>query len=140
MPGSGAKIFLNLVRALFPRWDFYDRTGHQLDLEYKTEKSEWCAFTFTENRRWFSLFVNPQLNLALAEISLIEQFVMGLQEMQAGGRDVRAEEITALSAYQMLGALVGTRISADFRFRILALRGGQTDEIFVSDMVSGGGR
>lgn len=131
------KIFLNLTRALFPRWDFYDRPGAQVHLEVKLLNSaDWRRVSFAQKRRLFAVFVNPDYNMALAQISLIEQFVESLRELQMGGKKCLPEEVFRLSSYVMLCAVVRASVGDQAaQFRILAARGEEpADEIFALEI------
>ncbi len=118
-------------RALFPRWNFYDRIAHHFEIDYKlTKDSLWQPLSFSQPRKKLSFFYNPDCNLALAEISLIEQFVADFQ---------KSSQVTDLTTYRMLKSVVIHRLNLissydrPFQFKILACKPGERIDFYVSD-------
>lgn len=71
---------MNFFRALFPHWSFFDRVVNSYDLEVKLQGEEaWQRVSFDQKRSFFSLNVNAELNLALANVSLLEHFARDLE-------------------------------------------------------------
>lgn len=91
---------MNLLRSLFPHWNFFDRLVKTYDLEVKLQgKDSWERVSFDQRRHSFSLNVNADLNLALANVSLLVHFA----------RDVEgsaATDIKKLTTFRMISSLV----------------------------------
>ena len=67
---------VDLLRALFPKWNFFDQVGHSIFLEYRgSESSSWQRVSFEVPRQNAGLFVNAEVNMKLAQIHVLEQFV-----------------------------------------------------------------
>ena len=120
---------MNHYRALFPRWNFFDRIAYNFELHYRSsEENVWQKFLFTQSRTFLSLFYSPNCNLALAQISIIEHFV----------RDTKDNSQKEL-AFKMLVALVKTKFQANekFQFKIVACKANEKIDYFVSEFLSG---
>lgn len=66
---------MDLLRALFPKWSFFDQVGHSIFLEYRgSEDSSWQRVRFETSRKKMGLFVNSEVNFTLAQIHILEQF------------------------------------------------------------------
>jgi hypothetical protein len=102
---------MNQFRALFPKWSFFDRVASPYILEIKIQE-EWQHFQFDQKRTWYSLFVNPDLNLALAQVNLLEHFIQDPSEVN----------------FKIIQSLVH-----DARFRILS----DGDIVFDSGILNG---
>lgn len=124
--------FLNLVRVLFPRWNFFDEIGYQFRLEYRFKDTEdWTLVGFNSQRLRFGLFFNPVHNLNLAQVNLIEHFSRDLQLSLP-------EQIENLDTFKMVKALVGLRAQANrqFQFRIQAYKQKLQTELYRSSWVN----
>ncbi len=116
---------INHFRALFPRWDFFDRIAYKFCLEVQSAPNgDWQRLEFLKSRKPWNLLYNPGINLALAHISLIDQFVLH--------RENSVEKETSL---QMLAAMVRqkTKPTDRFKFKVVAFKGDDRKELFVSD-------
>ena len=122
--------FLHLVRALFPRWSFFDRVSYDLDLDIKIRNADqWRRIAFTHPRSMFGLFINPGINLMLAQQSVVEQFVQDLHE--------RTEEIEEQTSYKMLVSLLRSRAGApEFQFKLTARRACEVLPMYASSWLN----
>lgn len=123
--------FFNLVRVLFPRWNFFDEIGYQFILEYRLKDSaNWTLVGFKSQRRWFHLFLNPVHNLNLAQINLIEQFARDLQLSAP-------DEVESLDTFKMVKALACTRAQTtdNFQFRVQAYKHSLQSELYCSKWI-----
>lgn len=137
------KIFLSLIRALFPRWNFFDRVGHHLELEFKTpESSSWERIYFEQGRRPLGLFVNPEVNLALAQVNVVEHFISDLTDLQEGDRQISEADIHSLTTFQMLRSLLRMKLQEHnqnpgrLQFKILACSPRERSDVYVSEWIS----
>jgi hypothetical protein len=147
MLGFRFNIFINLIRALFPRWNFFDRVGHHFEIEIKIKDSSvWQKISFEQERRSFSLFVNPMMNLALAQVNIIEHFVSDLGDLQKVRAEIESREIQALTTFKMLLALLQVKMKdfeigpAAFQFKILACSPSEKSDVYISDWIFGANR
>lgn len=93
------KTFLNLIRVLFPNWNFFDQIGHSLAIEYRSSNTDfWQTLELSASRGFTGLFFNPEVNLALAQGNIIEHFARDAQE--------QPENIENLSSYKMLRSML----------------------------------
>lgn len=124
---------IQLFRALFPRWDFFDKIGHRFDLEFKTEGSNsWNDIEFSQKRTPLGFFLNPETNLAMAQVNIIEHFVSDLQ-------DSPQEDPQNFTSYKLLSALVKQKLTAyefnstSVQFRVIARKNELKEAIFYSN-------
>jgi hypothetical protein len=122
---------INLFRAIFPRWNFFDQITHRFELEYKTSKtSQWQKISFDQKRALLSPIINPSCNLALAQINIIEHFVSDLEE---GSR--------TQTSYKLLLSLVKIKLSAlgihseKIQFQVVAVLKDEREIVFTSEEV-----
>ena len=121
---------INRFRALFPRWDFFDRVAYQFSLEFKLSPGgNWQALDFSQTRTLRNLFYNPATNLALAQMSLIDQYVLHIENK-------KEQDITL----KMLAALVRVKVQPkhEFQFKIMAIKDNDRTELFVSSWLEAG--
>ena len=91
---------MNLLRSLFPHWNFFDRLVKTYDLEVKLQgRDSWERVSFDQRRHSFSLNVNADLNLALANVSLLVHFARDVEESAA-------IDIKNLTTFKMSHSLV----------------------------------
>lgn len=75
------KTFLSLIRALFPRWNFFDETGFNYEIHYLLpEHNTWKKIDFAHRQKFYHLFLNPTFNETLAEFNIVEHFARDIQE------------------------------------------------------------
>lgn len=128
------KLFLNLIRSLFPNWNFFDQTAFAFSLKVKTNLSEqWFEIDFEKKRSWVSLFFNAELNENLAQYSVVEQFAHDIQQAPSLG----AELVT----HKMVASLLAFRMSEikpltkNFQFKLIAFNEVEKIEIFQSEIL-----
>lgn len=141
-PQFSFKVFLNLIRALFPKWSFFDRIASHFHLEFKIPGvNEWTPISFEQNRKFFGLFINHECNLALAEVNIIEHFAQDVQELQMQNPRVHSKEVQRLSTFKMLSALLQYKLKkfeleADqVQFKISAVSPSEEIVIYISDWI-----
>lgn len=117
------KAFLNLIRALFPQWDFFDKVSYNFELHYRSSSSEsWKQFLFQQPRPQWGLLFNAVTNMKLAQTHIVENFVHEVQDL--GDRKVEN-----LSSFKMLQALVGGN---NVQFKVMAVSGEEKIEVYSS--------
>ena len=138
------KNFLNLIRALFPRWSFFDRIGHHFELEFKVQNSrDWQKISFDQDRKAFSLFVNPAVNLAMAQVNIIEHFMGEISDLQRINSEVDSKDVQDLTTFRLLRSLIEVKLEAfeipagPFQFKILACSPEEKLDVYISDWLSG---
>lgn len=135
--------FLNLIRALFPKWSFFDETGHRFYLEVKAVGSEtWTNLKEDHQRTALGLFFNPKTNLSHALDTLIQQFVQDLQDLLAFDTTPSEETLETLSSFKMVRSLAHFEIKStdfsygSFQFRITAHKDSTVETVFVSNILN----
>lgn len=133
-----------LIRVLFPRWNFFDRLGFRLELEVKTAGGrDWQPLPFVATRTFGGLFVNPTVTRMHAERTLLETFVEDVQKLVDPYGQVDSTRLQKLTTFKMVRSLVASRLapasassSADqIQFRVSAVAGDETAVLYVSDSV-----
>lgn len=134
------RLFLNLMRALIPRWNFFDQVGHCFRLEVRGEASgPWHRISFLQKRRPLGLFFNPETNLALLQVGLLEHFVFDIQALANTGAQVEVQKIEALTTYRLLRDLVIFKMhesswpAKNFQFKIVAIKARIEEDLYVSN-------
>lgn len=136
------KLFLLLIRSLFPNWSFFDQKSDKFELQFKvTGSPSWQVISFNLKRTPFGLFFNMQANLALAQVRILEHFAQELIQLQGKGQafDTSLESSTN---FKLVCALLDTKINeiglrADrAQFKILACGPTHKIEIYKSEWVT----
>lgn len=122
--------FLILIRSVFPRWNFFDHIGYQFHLKYRTsESASWTFVDFQSKRTWKDLFFNPNHNLTLAQVSLIEHFAQDVQTHEH-------KQVPSLDSFRMVRALIELEILSDstssFQFALEASQNTSQVELYFS--------
>ena len=109
--------FLNQLRVLFPRWNFFDQLGHRFHVKYKTSENEnWNLVEFESHWNLLNFFCNARHNLTLAQVSAIELFAQDTQNCSQ-------ENIPNLVSFKVIKSLVEERTnSKTFQFMIEAYK------------------
>ncbi len=95
------QLFLSLIRALFPRWDFFDRIDYCFELQFKSGAvADWQKISFDQERKLRDLVFNPQCNLAMAQINILEHFAHDVQEFK--NKDLKIKSLTSLKMTKSL--------------------------------------
>jgi hypothetical protein len=97
--------WLFLLRAFFPNWKFFHAVGFVPHLYVRHRGSaqawsDWHEVYPRRQRRWWHLFHNTDVNLALAEQNLVDHFSSDLNDLPEGA-DARS-----LVTYQLVERLV----------------------------------
>lgn len=133
------QIFTSLIRALFPNWNFFDRIAYSFELQFQIEsESEWQTISFSQKRKWYNLFFNPECNMALAQINIIEHFARDLQEVRLQFDSVLAEEkIQNLTTFRLLKSLLNNRPSPgqSLIFKIVAVQPSGSLDLYMSKKI-----
>lgn len=141
------KLFLHLIRALFPRWDFFEQVAYTFELHIKRPGANfWKPLDFNQPRRPFSLFFNADCNVQLAQFNLIEHFVQDLHELQNRDeqltKEISSDEISSLTTFKMLMSLLNAKLqtieySDDcIQFKITACSPTEQIDIYYSDWIT----
>lgn len=138
------KLFLHLIRAIFPRWDFFEQVAYSFELSLKTPDSAgWEKLSFHQPRQLFTLFFNPGCNSKLAQYNVIEHFVQDLAELQKKTSTLQQEllstDVQALTSFKMLFVLIANRLPPPelahycIQFKITACSPNEITDIYYSD-------
>lgn len=103
VPGRG----MMLLRVLFPSWRFFEELTEIPYLELRWARGgeslgSWQPALRRPSRRWSALLLNPEVNLALAEQSLLQQLESDISELQPGTEEL----FVASPSYRLCRALV----------------------------------
>ncbi len=136
-------IFINLIRALFPNWNFFDRVAFSFELWFKVQGStRWEAITFDQIRQPFGLLLNPDVNLALAQINIIEHFAKDIQDLQAINSLIHSREVQSLSTFKMLRSLIKLKLkdfevpTSEVQFKVVAINPNEKIDLYISDWIN----
>lgn len=134
------QTFLSYIRALFPRWNFFDQIAYHFELSFQTPgSSRWERLPLTQERKIFSLFWNPFGNLTLAQANILEHFARDLQELQSIQPQLTLTDLERLTTYQLMLSLVEIKLISDFQniqtfqFRLSAHNPQEVIDLFISD-------
>jgi hypothetical protein len=141
MTGS-FKILLNLIRVLFPQWSFFDQVAYHFELEFKIPNAvSWETISFAQERRLAGILLNPKCNLALGQVSLLEQFAADIQIL-ADGKEIGLEDIETLTTYQMVKSLLQVRLKSydlktnSVQFKVVAHNPKEELDVFISHWIT----
>ena len=142
-PGFQFKTFLHLLRALFPKWSFFDQVAYKFEVEFKVAgSSNWIPITFFQTRQPLGLFLNPQVNMALAQVNIIEHFAHDIQLLQQRNDQIRSKDVHKLTSYKLLHSLLYVKLKEfdldprTIQFKIVARSPQETVDVFISDWVT----
>lgn len=134
--------FLNLLRVLFPYWNFFDRLAHSFELEFKVPgQTHWAPVCFHQNQKRGSLFLNPQFNKALAEINILEHFVRDIQELESDKRGLSSAEVQALTTFKMTASVLENKLreynvaTSVVQFKIVGIGAHLRTDVYISDWI-----
>ncbi len=135
--------FLNLIRALFPSWNFFDRVGYRFELEFlQAGSKEWEPLLFISRRMPMGFLINSDCNLKLAQVNVIEHFARDVQELQSRNELVASESIQALTSFKLLRSLIQIKLqdyeleSNTIQFRVIGSNQNEKIVIFISDWIA----
>lgn len=128
------KIFLNLIRALFPKWNFFDRVAYTFELHYKLKSSKsWQKIKFEQNYSPLGLFINEKYNLSLAQFNIVEHFASDVQDPH-----FTESAAVELPTYKLLNSLLAVKISelgiteSELQFKIVAVSSKENINLYTS--------
>jgi hypothetical protein len=134
------RLFLYLIRALIPRWNFFDHVNYQFELEFKiAEAQSWEKVTFHQKKDLFGLLVNPETNIDMAKINIIEHFAYDIQDIGARHSQLRFKDVQRLTSFKLLKALLELKIQSfvisnrTIQFKIVAANLKERKDIYISD-------
>lgn len=137
------KVFLNLIRALFPVWSFFDQTAYTFELHFLLpETHEWKRISFVQTLTPINIFFNPQVNEALAQFNIVEHFAKDIMELQKTGPSADEKKIRQLTSFLLLRSLVFSKVSdlgyldKTIQFKIVALNTQNKFDIYTSEWMS----
>ncbi len=142
-PSFQFKIFLNLIRSLFPSWNFFDQLAYTFELNYKIQPDQqWRCISFQQIQKLRNIVFNPAVNLSLAQFNIVEHFSRDLQELDLSISILDEEVLQKLSSYRLLKSLVAVKLQEineptnHFQFKIVALNKLEKIEIYTSGWIS----
>ena len=137
------RLFLKLVRSLFPKWNFFDKLAHTFELHYKAQADQdWRCISFDQIHNIKNIVFNPTVNLALAQFNVVEHFSTDVQELGFSNSLVTETTLQNLSSYRLMKSLIAVKLqeaketSNRFQFKIVALNESVNIDIFISEWIS----
>lgn len=129
--------FLNLVRALFPYWSFFDQTAYTFKVFTKAPiESDWMPVLFETESKNNSILCNSTVNGLMAEFNVVEHFAKDVQEILKNS-STKTADCQHLTTFKLLCSIIRTRLESfphkTFQFKILAVSAHDTVELFVSE-------
>lgn len=142
-PQFNFKLFLGLVRALFPRWNFFDFVGFTFQVAFKVpDQKHWETLSFEIERNTFGLLLNPYGNMALAKFNILEHFVEEIQTLIAQNAQVSSQDLQKKVTYLMLVEILKQELAGYglnqgvFQFKVTALKNSEEVDLFFSEWIS----
>jgi len=139
-------IFINLIRALFPKWNFFDQIAYHFELEFKVPGAhEWSAISFQQTRKRLSLFLNAEVNLALAHMNILEHFAEDIQALQTNSPLIPSRDIQQLTTFKMVRSLLRLKLQQFesqpdvVQFKLTAKNPNESVDLYISDWINLGG-
>lgn len=137
------RLFLYLIRALFPKWNFFDQIAYIFEVEFKIPSStHWTRVQMNSTHQPFGLIFNAEHNHRLALVGTVEHFVSDINNRQQDHNQVSYEDLQSLTSFKILTSFLFYQInqnkflSNSFQFRILACGPTEEIEIFISEWLS----
>lgn len=125
--------FLQNFKALLPSWKFFDRVGIIPIFSTRRDSGEWLSWEPKFDRPFGTLFFNPEGNLTLAKVSLLERVVAELSEQQKPEDFVHSVSYALLREWAQLEAS-HEGPSKTFQFKV-SLRDQRNPEAHVEDVL-----
>jgi hypothetical protein len=136
-------IFMNLIRAIFPRWNFFERVAYGFELHFKVPDAlKWEQISFDQKRTPLSLLINPSCNLALAQVCLLEHFARDIQELQEQAELLASSEVQSLTTFKMVSSLLKSKLqeyeleTGAIQFKIVACGATDKVDVYISDWIT----
>jgi hypothetical protein len=107
---------VNLFKALFPSWKFFDESADTPVLLFRlVNEEEWRICVPHPQKHWYHLFYNPEGNLYLAYHSHIQQLLGEL----TNASELESQRFHEHISYNICEHFVRSRsLSSDFQFKI----------------------
>ena len=138
---------IQLFRALFPSWRFFEDSGRVPILYWRYSKDrsslgDWVPTLKCRKRHWWHLFLNPQGNYQFACKTLLHQLVSDINDLES---EFDQDAVKRLISFELVKNLVIYELSRSFKnsgplhfqFKVTAtpseLTKGATDDILVSE-------
>ncbi len=135
--------FINLIRALFPNWNFFDRVAFSFELWFKVRGSvKWEVISFEQTRQPFGLLLNPDVNIALAQINIVEHFTKDIQDLQSLNPLIHSRDVQNLSTFKMLRSLIEVKLkdfevsTSEIQFKVVAINPKEKIDLYISDWIN----
>lgn len=139
-PAFRPRLFFYLIRALIPRWNFFDHVNYQFELEFKIAGAEtWEIVTFIQKKDLFGLLINPETNLDMAKVNIIEHFAYDVQDLISTNTQIRFKDVQRLTSFKLLRSLIETQLKSyelsnlTVQFKIVAANMEERKDIYISD-------
>ncbi|MBC7538392.1 MAG: hypothetical protein H7281_06200 [Bacteriovorax sp.] len=136
------KIFVNLIRAMFPNWNFFDRIAYGFELEFKVKNSyKWERISFDQKRLPLGLFISPNCSMALAQVNILEHFARDIQELQAIKTEIHSKDLEDLTTFKMLRSILRVKLNESgfedkvIQFKIVACDQVEKIDVYISDWI-----
>lgn len=137
------KLFLALIRALFPRWNFFDFVGYNFQVSFKVpDQNHWEILSFEVERKSMGLMLNSECNLNLAKVNIIEHFAQDIQNLTLELNQVSLLDLQKKASYLMLEEILKVELSqfelyqSTFQFKVTAIKDSERLDLFFSDWIS----
>lgn len=137
------KVFLNLMRVLFPHWNFFDQTAFTFELHFKEANLEtWQLISFSQQRPLLGIFYNPIVNESLAQFNIVEHFANDILETKKETTGIDSKLAQSLHSYNLIRSLVEAKLSElkfhaeSFQFKIVARSKKDSFDIYTSDSIA----
>lgn len=134
------KNFLNLARALFPYWNFFDRVAYDFEIEFKIPNAvKWERIPFEARRAALDVFYSADANLKMAQVNIIEHFVGEIQDLQADDATLDSRDVQELTSFKLLFSLLSFRLkeyeigASQVQFKIVACGNDEEIDVYISD-------
>jgi hypothetical protein len=135
-------VFVHFVRALFPKWSFFEQIGSKFEFQVKaSDDLPWEPLFFEEATTQASVFFNAQMNLNLAQQNIAEHFVTDLQDLLQRNSYPNAQEIESLVTFRLLEAWIQFKLDQAvnppllFKFKVVAQSPNETNDVFISHWI-----
>jgi hypothetical protein len=131
-------VFVNLIRALFPKWNFFDRTAFKLELYFRLNQIDsWQKINFDQKHKFGGLFFNPNCNISLAHFNIVEHFAADVQ-----GQSVVPKPISDYTSYHLIKSLLSFKVlelglsTPTMQFKIIAINQTEEFDLYLSEWLA----
>lgn len=135
-----SSMAFELIRSLFPRWNFFDHISYKLELEVQQVGTKgWLPIAFDARRTIGGLFINPEVTRMHAEMSMLENFASDVQSLIAPDGRVDSLQVQKLTSFKMVRSFVMNKLMASpsdqVQFRLSARSGDEQLVVYTSDVI-----